>query len=94
MGEYADVSLQGLEELQTQILRLSELLKEYHTTTKRMVNVVGQTWRDQQFERFVHSFSSKQDALLRISEDYNQWASGYLEVEINNIREYLGITEQ
>lgn len=86
--EFADVSLQGLQNLQTQILNLSKLLEEYRTHSMQMVKVVGQSWRDQQFDRFVHSFASRQDALKIISESYHKWAKGPLQNTIDKIIEY------
>ena len=86
--EFANVSLQGLQDLQTQILNLSKLLEEYRNRSIQMVNVVGQSWRDQQFDCFVRSLASRQEALKIISESYYKWATGPLQETINTIIKY------
>lgn len=90
MAEYGDVRLSELEDFQSKILKLSNVLKQYHELVMYTMKMTGQNWRDSKFVEFEREFRRYQDEITTISEEYKTWARGYLQEEIDRVRDFVG----
>ncbi|MDE6809492.1 MAG: hypothetical protein K2J42_05320 [Muribaculaceae bacterium] len=91
MSEFGIVTLRDLEEFQGELKKLSTVLDNYYNTVSRGLQITGQTWRDNKFEEFERDFRKYKEEIKRISEEYYRWASGYLQEEIDHVREFNNV---
>ncbi len=88
MAEYGDVRLKELQDFQSNILKLSKVLEQYHELVIRTIKMTGQNWRDNKFIEFEKEFRRYQDEIQTISEEYKTWALNYLQKEIDNVSDF------
>lgn len=92
MAEFGDVRLAELEDFQSKILKLSRVLEKYHMLVVQTMKVVGHNWKDNKFEEFEKEFRRYQEEIKNISEEYKIWANCYLQKEIDNVKDFQGIS--
>ncbi len=88
MAEYGDVRLKELQDFQSDILKLSNVLEQYYELVIRTMKMTGQNWRDNKFIEFDKEFRRYQEEIQIISEEYKTWALNYLQKEIDNIIDF------
>lgn len=89
MADFGDVRLSELQDFQSKILKLSNVLKQYHELVMYTMRMTGQNWRDSKFVEFEREFRRYQDEIQTISEEYRIWALNYLQKEIDNVSDFL-----
>lgn len=78
MAIVAYVSSRSLIELQSELNALSTALKDLYEALESDIARLSDSWVDQQFENFGNEFRSRQEAIMELSDKYNQWANKYL----------------
>jgi len=89
MSDYGNVSLVELKQFQENILRLSKVLEDYHVLVNQVLRSTSANWRDRKFSEFESDFRRYKDDIKSISEAYRDYASRYLQKEIDNIESFL-----
>lgn len=88
MDVYGNVQLRELEDFQHNLLQLSAVLEDYYKLVSTTLRVTAQNWRDSKFDEFERDFRRYKEEINSISEDYRQWANGYLQNTIDNIADF------
>lgn len=78
MATVAYVSSRSLIELQSELNALSTALKDLYEALESDIARLSDSWVDQQFENFGNEFRSRQEAIMELSDKYDQWANKYL----------------
>lgn len=76
--EGSHASSRSLRELQSELIALSNTLRELYETLNSDMARLSDSWVDQQFENFGEEFRSRQELIMSLSEKYDQWANQYL----------------
>lgn len=63
MAEYGDVRLKELQDFQSDILKLSNVLEQYYELVIRTMKMTGQNWRDNKFIEFDKEFRRYQEEI-------------------------------
>lgn len=79
----ADVSLQALETLQSELLSLSTKLTDIYELVASGVDRLGEEWRDEMYQEFVDNFKPSAVLIIELSEVYRNWAKGPLQEKID-----------
>lgn len=87
-GAYASSS--SLTELQSELNALSTALRDLYDALESDLARVADSWVDQQFEEFGNEFRSRKEAIMVLSEKYDQWANKYLPPRIELAKKYEG----
>lgn len=82
----AKVSLSALTELQSDLNRLSNNLKDLYEVLSDALVILGDYWQDNKFEEFESEFRSRRIMIEELSEKYNSWANVYLPPRIELVR--------
>lgn len=88
MANNSYVSSRSLIELQSELNALSTTLKELYDQLNCDMARLADSWLDQQFENFGNEFRSQQEAIMELSDKYNQWANKYLPPRIELAQKY------
>lgn len=94
MCGHAQVSLKDLEELQSNLRKISLQLDSYDHTIGLAIRSVGENWRDQRYEEFINDFKQHEQKISEISNNYKKWANGYLQEQIESVKNYLSYPPQ
>ncbi len=92
----AEVSSQVLIELQSNLIALSENLKELYNALHDNKSKLSEKWRDEKYNEFAEEFEQSEKLILELSEKYAEWANKYLPpriesvIEIEKVRGNLG----
>lgn len=78
MESFAHVSSKSLIELQSNLRKLSDRLKETYETLKNNEAELGESWLDDKFAEFEDDFKSSRELISELSEKYLHWANNYL----------------
>lgn len=87
----AEVSLQALETLQTELLSLSKELNDIYELVESGVDRLGEEWRDEMYQEFVENFRPSAALITEVSEMYKKWANGELQARIDILKGVTGI---
>lgn len=91
MSEYtADVDVNELIALQSELLKLSENLNEIYTLLNSYMNELSYSWQDSKFYEFEDNFTPVKEEARRIAESYEAWAKGPLQRTIDKLIEIEG----
>lgn len=85
-GAYA--SSRSLIDLQSELNALSTALSDLYDTLESDMAHLSESWVDQQFEEFGNEFRSRKEAIMELSDKYNQWANKYLPPRIELAKKY------
>ena len=80
-----DVNYIKMTEFKDRLLELSKDLFESYESISRSLTKLGVDWRDHKFDEFKEEFRPIMENILTISEQYEQWANGYLTEKIDNL---------
>ena len=81
-------NLADLQELQNKLLRLADILKRCYNELTAGRKAMSENWKDAKFDEFYSQFKSSEEKINTIAERYKYWASGPLQLEIDDIIEY------
>ncbi|MDE6278275.1 MAG: hypothetical protein K2M06_09250 [Muribaculaceae bacterium] len=85
-GAYA--SSRSLIELQSELNALSTALSDLYNKLESDMARIAESWVDQQFEEFGNEFRSRKEAIMELSDKYDQWANKYLPPRIELALKY------
>ena len=92
MDSNAHVSKESLEELKSELLSMSEQLKNIHEMVRQSLETVHTHWQDGQYEQFAEVFKNPQAKIQELSEKYAEWANSYIQKRIEQTGKIGGIT--
>lgn len=84
------VSSASLENLQSNLIQLSDRLQECYEILSSDLTALHEDWDDEKFEEFEEEFRSRKEQIREISEKYREWANSYLPPRIEVIKEAEG----
>ena len=84
------VSSASLENLQSNLIQLSDKLKECYKLLSSDMSALHEDWQDEKFDEFEEEFRSRKEQIREISEKYREWANSYLPPRIDIIKEAEG----
>lgn len=85
----ANVSVQALETLQTELLSLSKELTDIYELMKSGVDRLGEEWRDEMYQEFAENFKPSAALITEVSEAYEKWAKGPLQEKIDILKKTM-----
>ncbi len=88
MEIYGNVQLRELEDFKHNLLKLSAVLEDYYKLVGTTLRLTSQNWRDSKFDEFERDFRRYKEEINSISNDYRQWANGYLQETIDIIKDF------
>lgn len=88
MEIYGNVQLRELEDFKHNLLKLSAVLEDYYKLVGTTLRLISQNWRDSKFDEFERDFRRYKEEINSISNDYRQWANGYLQETIDIIKDF------
>ena len=84
MSHSAITSSVALEDLKSDLMLLSENLKEVHSDMKADMTNVGEFWQDAKYQDFINGFQPQIDRCLQIATRYEEWCKTVLQTTIDN----------
>lgn len=84
------VSSASLENLQSNLIQLSDRLQECYELLSSDLSALHEDWQDEKFDEFEQEFRSRKEQIREISEKYREWANSYLPPRIETIKEAEG----
>lgn len=86
-GFTADVDVNELIVLQSELLKLSGNLKEIYIFLNSDLRKLSYGWQDRKFMEFEEKFEPIKEEIRKISESYEIWAKGALKRTIDKLIE-------
>lgn len=83
MESNAHVSKESLDKLKSELLSMSEQLKNIFEMVNQSLEVVHEAWQDGQYEQFAEVFKGPQAKIQELSEKYATWANDYIQKRID-----------
>lgn len=90
MADFANVKLEGLQTLQSELRSMSENLQQIYDTLWGNLNILGEDWQDEKFEEFTDEFKQYREKIIDLSEKYKDWADKYIQERIDKVEKYSG----
>ena len=84
---HAEVGSKELSQLQSELIALSNALKDCYEFVENNIQALNEEWRDAKFDEFENSFRSRKDQIMELSEKYYTWATQYLQQRIEDVLE-------
>lgn len=84
------VSSASLENLQANLIQLSDKLQECYEVLSSDLSALHEDWQDDKFDEFEENFRSRKEQIREISEKYREWANSYLPPRIEIIKDSEG----
>lgn len=82
------VNWQELENLQSEIRRISEKIGDLKEVVSQAVTTVGEEWQDSKYEEFVESYDHYKKLMEEISDEYLRYANDVLPPFIEQAKKY------
>ena len=82
-GSIANVDVNELIALQSELLKLSGNLNDIYDLLNSYMNELSYNWQDSQFYEFEENFAPVKEEARRIAESYEAWARGPLQRTID-----------
>lgn len=87
----AITSVEKLEELQKELVAMSQNLGELYKLMGTSLKGVNEKWKDLKYKEYEDSFKPSLNRVRELSEKYEKWAKGYLQERINVLKEQDGV---
>lgn len=84
----AHVSSKSLNELQSELRGMSEVLNDLYEKLWGDLNILGEEWTDEKMEEFNEEFKNSRETVVELSKKYKEWADSYLPPIIEIAIEY------
>lgn len=90
MEETTYVSSKALIGLQTELINLSNNLKDLYNTLSQAVTMANESWQDGKYDDFENEFRSSKEMVDELSDKYKEWANSWLPPRIEQAILYEG----
>ncbi len=87
----AYTSVESLEELQKELISMSENLNDLYDMINTALSTVNEHWSDSKFEEFDEEFRSSKDLIDELSKKYEEWAKSYIQQRIDVLLKIDGV---
>ena len=87
----AITSVEKLEELQKELVAMSQNLGELYKLMGTSLKGVNEKWKDPKYKEYENSFKPSLNRVRELSEKYEKWAKGYLQQRIDVLKEQDGV---
>lgn len=87
----AITSVEKLENLQKELITMSQNLRELHNLMGTSLKGVNEKWKDHKYKEFEDSFKPSMMRVRELSDKYEKWAKEYLQKRIDILKEQNGV---
>lgn len=87
----AHASVESLEELQKELISMSENLNDLYDMINTALSTVNEHWSDSKFEEFDEEFRSSKELIDELSKKYEEWAKSYIQQRIDVLQKVDGV---